>query len=121
MAVDKWWLALKADDRVYIPRERNKDSGMGTVTQNGKKYISVWFNGQTIRITKSDGCTECYPKFPVARDEKHWMDMVWQRKRITDAVDELNKACRTRSVVFTKEHADLVEAFCTKLIEDTAR
>lgn len=103
---DLWWLALQPGDRVYVPLDRNKASGMAEVYSNGKKYINVSLNGTSIRIRKDSGCVDQYPNFQVCKDEEDHKDSVRQRKEFRDTLDGLNALARIYGFRITSEHVD---------------
>lgn len=108
MKPDLWWLTLKSGDRVFVPRERNKESGMATVYSNGKKYIHVSLQGTPMRIVKATGCTEDYPGFQICKDEKDHMDAVWQRKQFRDALEYLSALSRINGFRPTAADVELI-------------
>lgn len=109
-----WWLSLKAGDTVYVPMERDKQSGLAKVYSSGKKYIHISLHGTPIRVRKSDGCVEDYPYNQICRDEKDHMDSVWQRKRFRDAVSNLERLVSSRTRV-SKNDVDELESLLVKL------
>lgn len=115
---DKWWLSLKSGDRVYVPMQRNRESGMAEVYSNAKKYIHVSLFGTPMRVIKSTGCIEGYPGFQICKDEKDFMDAVWQRKRMRDKLDSLSSLLHQREFRPTAEDADRLEALYAELIGD---
>jgi len=109
-----WWLSLKAGDKVFVPMERNRQSGTAEVYSNGRKYIIISLSGIPMRVRKSDGCVDAYPYNQICRDEKDHMDAVWQRKRFRESVDSLIAMVSSRTRV-SKTDADELEKLLATL------
>lgn len=116
MKPDLWWLTLKPEDRVFVPRERNKESGMATVYSNGKKYIHVSLQGTPMRIVKATGCTEDYPGFQICKDEKDHMDAVWQRKLFRDTLDSLSALGHINAFRVTGDQVEKLQALYREMM-----
>lgn len=116
MAFDSWWVNLKAGDKVFVAREKRKNSGMAEVYSNGKKYIHVHLQGTPMRIVKATGCIDEYPGFQVCKDEKDHMDAVWQRAKLRETIDDLLTLTRINSFRPTAAENDRLREAYRKLI-----
>lgn len=114
---NKWWLDLKPGDKVFVPRERNKASGMGEVISNGRKYITIAHAGVICQVRKSDGTQQDYPGFRITRSPAEWDLYLRLKTAMREDADTLNAALRSHSVRLTDEHKAALDALVKSILE----
>lgn len=112
---DKWWLNLRRDDKVYIVGDRRKNSGVATVLQNGKKYIHIVHEARALRVNKSSGRLEDYPKTLIYKSEKHHMVAVDARRQFVGMLQQLNGLLRDDSFIPTEEQLQALNLYLESL------
>lgn len=115
--MSKWWLALVPGDKVFVPRERNKASGMGEVISNGRKYVTVAVKGSIVQVRKSDGTQSDYPSFRIMRSPAEWDQYLKVKADMREDVDTLNAALRSHSVRLTDDHKKALQDLVKSILE----
>ncbi|MGG9131227.1 hypothetical protein [Enterobacter hormaechei] len=115
--MSKWWLALIPGDKVFMPRERNKASGMAEVVTNGRKFITVAHQGIMCQVRKSDGTQVDYPHFRIMRSPAEWDLYLKIKNDMREDVDTLNAALRSHSIRLTDEHKDALRSLVKSVLE----
>ena len=113
--IDKWWLNLRSGDKVYTVGDRRKNSGVATVLQNGKKYIHIAHEARALRVNKSSGRLEDYPKTLIYRSEKHHMVAVDARRQFAGMLQQLSDLHRDDSFIPTEEQLQALNLYLESL------
>lgn len=112
---DKWWLNLRSGDKVYTVGDRRKNSGVATVLQNGKKYIHIAHEARALRVNKSSGRLEDYPKTLIYKSEKHHMVAVDARRKFARMLQQLSDLHRDDSFIPTEEQLQALNLYLESL------
>lgn len=109
--IDKWWLNLRQGDKVYTVGDRRKNSGVATVMQNGKKYIHIVREARALRVNKSSGRLEDYPKTLIYKNEQHHMAVVDARRQFAGMLRQLGDLHRDDSFIPTEEQLQALNLY----------
>lgn len=112
---DKWWLNLRSGGKVYTVGDRRKNSGAATVLQNGKKYIHIAHEARVLRVDKSPGRLEDYPKTIIYKSEKHHMEAVDARRQFAVMLQQLSDLHRDDSFTPSEEQLQALNLYLESL------